>query len=82
MANVNFIPPAKSLAVSRSDSLPPRLISSPSMSLHCLPCQTSSPVRNRLILIHFVKHSSDIRQKCDHVVHVRVVYAHTRGSNA
>ena len=29
-------------------SLPPHLISSPSMSLHSLPCQSSSPVRNRL----------------------------------
>ena len=45
--NVNFILPAKSLVVSRSGSLPPRLISSPSMLLHSLPCQSSSPVRNR-----------------------------------
>ena len=35
--------------------LPPHLISSPSMSLHSLPCQSLSPVRNRLILIHFVQ---------------------------
>ena len=34
---------------------PPCLISSPTMSLHSLPCQSSSPVRNRLILIHFVQ---------------------------
>ena len=41
------------LAVSRSHSLPPHLISSPLMSLRSFPCQSSSLVRNRLILVDF-----------------------------